>query len=164
MRVAAAIGRQRMWQAALTEAVSQMTPPAGGGQADLAFLFASAAYAEEFPHLVAAARRAVGARLLVGCSGQGVIGPGREVEGEPALAILAATLPDAALRAVRLTQGTLERCRNRGHWYETTGVAPTDLTAWILAPHRLGRRLSGDSCGGRAGVRGPPAPAHPRLS
>ncbi|HEX9245812.1 MAG TPA: FIST N-terminal domain-containing protein, partial [bacterium] len=132
MRVAAAIGRQRMWQAALTEAVSQMTPPAGGGQADLAFLFASAAYAEEFPHLVAAARRAVGARLLVGCSGQGVIGPGREVEGEPALAILAATLPDAALRAVRLTQGTLERCRNRGHWYETTGVAPTDLTAWIL--------------------------------
>ena len=132
VRVAAAIGQQRIWQAALTEALSRMTPSAGGGQVDLAFLFASAAYAEEFPHLVAAARRAVGARLLVGCSGQGVIGPGREVEGEPALAILATALPDAALRAVRLTQGTLERCRTRGHWYETTGVAPADLTAWIL--------------------------------
>ena len=52
---------------------------------DLAILFASAAYAEHFPQLVRRAWSETGARALIGCSGQGIIGPGREVEDVPAV-------------------------------------------------------------------------------
>ena len=131
MRSAAGIGQQQTWQAALAEAASRIS--LGDGEAhELAFLFASPAYAAEFPDLVAAARRVTRARVLLGCSGQGVIGDGREVEGDPALSLLAFSLPDALLRPVRLTQGVLERCRSPEDWHAATGVGPQDAAAWFL--------------------------------
>ena len=132
MRAAAAIGQQATWQAALAEATSAMSWGSGREEVDLLFLFASPAFAEDFPALAGGARRAVGARLLLGCSGQGVIGPAREVEGQPALALLAFSLPGARRRPVRLTQGTLERCRGPEDWHEATGVDPDEVTAWFL--------------------------------
>src|SRR5205807_5635696 len=122
---------QQTWRAALAEAMAWM-PPGNGEAHDLAFLFASPAYAEDFPELVAAARRATRARILLGCSGQGVIGAGREVEGHPALALLAFALPEAVLRPVRLTQGIIERCRRPEDWHAATGVGPRDAAAWFL--------------------------------
>ncbi len=77
MRAAVAIGQQPTWQDALAEAMSQMPIVAIGETIDLAFLFASSDYTEELPELVASARRATRTRLLIGCSGQGVIGTGR---------------------------------------------------------------------------------------
>ena len=131
MRATAGIGQQQTWRAALAEATARM-PPGNGEAHDLAFLFASPAYAEDFPDLVAAARRATRARILLGCSGQGVIGAGREVEGRPALSVLAFALPDAVLRPVRLTQGVIERCRRPEDWHEATGVGPGGAAAWFL--------------------------------
>src|SRR2546428_2324456 len=131
MWAAAAIGQQQTWQAALAEAISRM-PPGDGEAHDLAFLFASPAYAEDFPELVAAARRATRARILLGCSGQGVIGAGREVEGHPALSLLAFALPGAVLRPVRLTQAVIERCRRPEDWHDATGVGPGAAAAWLL--------------------------------
>jgi len=132
MRAAGAIGQQPTWQDALAEATSQMPIVPSGETIDLAFLFASSAYAEEFPELVASARRATRARRLIGCSSQGVIGTGREVEGQPALALLTFSLPGAVLRPVRLAQGTLEQCRGPEAWHEMTRVSPDDVTAWFL--------------------------------
>jgi small ligand-binding sensory domain FIST len=132
MRAAVAIGQQPTWQDALAEATSLMPIVPSGETIDLAFLFASSVYAEEFPELVACARRATRARLLIGCSSQGVIGTGREVEGQPALALLTFSLPGAVLRPVRLAQGTLEQCRGPEAWYGMTRVSPDDVTAWFL--------------------------------
>jgi small ligand-binding sensory domain FIST len=132
MRAAVAIGQQPTWQDALAEATSLMPIVPSGEDIDLAFLFASSVYAEEFPELVASARRATRARLLVGCSSQGVIGTGREVEGQPALALLTFSLPGAVLRPVRLAQGTLEQCRGPEDWYGMTRVSPDDVNAWFL--------------------------------
>jgi small ligand-binding sensory domain FIST len=132
MRAAAAIGEQGTWEAALAQALSRMSLGSGEGAADVVFLFAGPAYADGFPDLVASVRRRTGARVLLGCSGQGVIGPSREIEGQPALSLLAFSLPDAVLRPVRITQDTLERCRRAEDWHEVTGVRPDELTAWIL--------------------------------
>ncbi len=132
MRAAVAIGQQPTWQDALAEATSLMPIVPSGETIDLAFLFASSVYAEEFPELVASARRATRARLLIGCSSQGVIGRGREVEGQPALSLLTFSLPGAVLRPVRLAQGTLEQCRGPEAWYGMTRVSPDDVTAWFL--------------------------------
>jgi len=131
MRAAAAIGQQPTWQAALAEATSRMSLEDGEDR-DLAFLFASPTYAEELPELVVAAHRATRARILLGCSGQGVIGAGREVEGQAALSLMAFSLPDAVLRPVRLTQGVIERCRRPEDWHDATGVGPGEAAAWLL--------------------------------
>src|SRR6478672_825057 len=60
---------------------------------DLFFLFASAHYSSDFAPLVAEARRRTGARTLVGCSGNGVVGSGYEIEDAPGLSMLALWCP-----------------------------------------------------------------------
>ena len=132
MRTGAAVAQHPDWRDALTDLVGQIPLLAGEDEVHLALLFASSEYREEFPDLVTRARHLTGARLLVGCSGQGVIGAGREVEGEPALALLAFSLPEAELTAVHLTQEELESCRTPQDWHRLTAVAPDDASAWLL--------------------------------
>ena len=132
MRAAAAIAQRPHGRDALAEATSQMPLLSSGEVVDLALLFASSEYVEEFPELVTNVRSATGARFLIGCSGQGIIGVGREVEGEPALALLALSLPGAVLSAVRLSQGDLERSHRPEEWHRLTGVLPDDVNAWFL--------------------------------
>ncbi|MCH7998579.1 MAG: FIST C-terminal domain-containing protein [Chloroflexi bacterium] len=132
MRTGAAVAKHPDWRDALTDLIGQIPLLSGEHEVDLALLFASSEYREEFPDLVARARQLTGARLLVGCSGQGVIGAGKEIEGEPALALLAFSLPGAELTAVHLTQEELESCRTPQDWQRLTGVAPEDASAWLL--------------------------------
>ena len=130
MKAAAAIGRNPDWREALTEVVTQVT--ADVEHADLAVLFASAGYANEFPELIEHAQLALRSRVLIGCSGQGVIGPSTEVEGEPALALLAVSLPDALLETRHISQAELQQCDSADATRELFGVAPGDIKAWLL--------------------------------
>ncbi|MDP2674325.1 MAG: FIST N-terminal domain-containing protein [Dehalococcoidia bacterium] len=132
MRTGAAIARHPDWREALAELTGQIPLLSGEDEVHLALLFASSEYRLEFPDLVARAAECTGARLLVGCSGHGVIGAGKEIEGEPALALLAFSLPGAELTAVHLTQEDLERCRTPQDWHRLTGVAPGSTSAWLL--------------------------------
>jgi small ligand-binding sensory domain FIST len=132
MRTGAAAARHPDWREALAELTRQIPLPSGEEDVHLALLFASAEYRPEFPDLVARARQLTGARLLVGCSGRGVISAGKEIEGEPALALLALSLPEAELTAVHLNQEDLERCRTPQDWHRLTGVAPGGISAWLL--------------------------------
>ncbi|KKL82782.1 hypothetical protein LCGC14_1981320 [marine sediment metagenome] len=132
MTTGAAVARHPDWRDALADLIGQIPLLAGEDDVHLALLFASSEYREEFPDLVARARQLTGARLLVGCSGHGVIGAGKEVEGEPALALLAFSLPEAELTAVHLTQEELESCRTPQDWHRLTAVAPEGTSAWLL--------------------------------
>ena len=130
MKAAAAIARNTDWRVALREAVTRVT--ADVEDADLAVLFASASYAHEFPELIEHAQQALRPRVLIGCSGQGVIGPSTEVEGEPALALLAVSLPGALLAPRHLSQAELQQCDSPDAARELLGVAPDDVKAWLL--------------------------------
>lgn len=55
----------------------------------LAFLFTSGQDPDDLEEVVAAASHALGGAPVVGCVGGGVIGTGDEVEGEPAISLLA---------------------------------------------------------------------------
>jgi small ligand-binding sensory domain FIST len=101
-------------------------------EADAVLLFASSEYFRDFPALLARARETVRAPLLVGCSGQAVIGGARELEGEPGLSLLALSLPGAFLRAAWITQSDLELARNAAVWHARTGVRPEEARAWFL--------------------------------
>ncbi len=107
------------WRKALAQAIERArtqlddatTPPDEESEqppVDLALLFASAHYTDDFPEIVTAARSAARARLLVGCSGTGVIGPKREIEQQPALSVLLLRLPGVQLTPRYLTQESLD--------------------------------------------------------
>src|SRR5262249_14859748 len=59
----------------------------GTDHADLALVFANDAYAAA-PDVLHAIRRVTGARVVIGCSGTGILTERREVEGEAAVAVL----------------------------------------------------------------------------
>ena len=114
---------------------------------DLALLFASAHYADDFPDIVTAARSAAHARLLVGCSGTGVIGPRREIEQQPALSVLLLRLPGVQLTPRYITQDALDAAgaddehegRLAPALQETLGPGADAARAWLLFadPFRL---------------------------
>ena len=130
MKAAAAIAQHRDWEEALAEALAQAS--IGEEPVDLAVIFASAEYAPGFSELTAQAQQALKARVLIGCSGQGIIGPSKEVEGEPALAVLALSLPEAVLTPLHLTQGDLEACESAEDTRRLTEVPQGEARAWFL--------------------------------
>ena len=131
-RAQAAVARDGDWRVALADLKRQMPLLTEGAVVDLALLFASHEYAEEFPQLVEGVRDLTGASCLMGCSGQGVIGPRTEVEDEPALALLVLSLPDALLRPIKLSQRDLEERPDPPAWRELTDVPPEDVNAWLI--------------------------------
>lgn len=70
--------------------------------ADLAILFLSSHYGEGAGRLTASIRAALSPRVLVGCSGEGVIGAGKEIEAGPAATLWVAYLPHTSLVPLRL--------------------------------------------------------------
>jgi small ligand-binding sensory domain FIST len=129
MKSQAAIGTGDNWRDAVASATSQLSMLTDGTQVDLAILFASPDYALEYADLVAEAYKATGATVLIGCSGQGVIGPGREVENEPALALEVFSLPGARLRVADISQADLN---NPDSWLREVDVDPEKTNAWLV--------------------------------
>ena len=133
MLAQSAIVRRDEWEVALDEAIdSTSMVVANAGHADLVFLFASHAYAANFPAMVQRVQAATRARVLIGCSGQGVIGNAQEIEGKPAVSLLTASLPGNEMRTVRLTQSDLESCEGPDDWHYLTGVRPVDVNGWVM--------------------------------
>jgi len=74
-----------------------------GGDADLVVVFASPVLCRAPALLLDAVHDVLHPGRLVGCTGEAVIGTGREIEGDPALVVWAARLPGARITPVRVT-------------------------------------------------------------
>jgi len=98
---------------------------------DLSLFFASPAY-EDLESLVAQAYRRTAASVLIGCSGQGIVGPSREVEGKPALSLLNLQLPRAELYPKRVEPDDLAGLNTPEDWLRWTGVPRENVNAWII--------------------------------
>jgi small ligand-binding sensory domain FIST len=130
---AAAITRSADWQDALERAIQEAgIEPGRAAAADLAVFFASADYADHLDAMVRRVQSATGAGLLAGCTGQGIIGPEREIEGEPAVSLMTLPLPGAVLCGCHVNQQQLEELDTPEAWQRHTGVAPDDVNAWLM--------------------------------
>ncbi len=123
-----AIIEDGQWETALQRALAQI----GDISADLVFLFASDIYTEHFPEMVRRTRSATGARILIGCSGQGIVGGGLEFEDVPALSLLALSLPDASFQAIRFTPEIIASCNRPEELYTRLRIQPDDVNAFLL--------------------------------
>ncbi|MEA2397842.1 MAG: hypothetical protein QOK25_1398, partial [Thermoleophilaceae bacterium] len=86
---------------AFAEAAGRAAMGLGGVPADLAVVFAGAANLTHVEEGLSAVRERIGARAVVGCGAQGVVGSGRELE-QGGVAVWAASLPDAGVDAFHL--------------------------------------------------------------
>ena len=82
--------------------VSSMILERLGEHVDVALAFPSQHFASRADELVHRLKPAIGARMLVGCCGEGVIGPVDGIENEPAIAIVAAQLPGVEIEPFSL--------------------------------------------------------------
>lgn len=124
----AAVAADADWEVALRRVLNETR----GIRPDAVLLFAASEHAAHFPAIVRQAWRETGAPVLVGCSGVGVIGPGRELERVPALAMLHLALPGGAVRAARFTQGMVETCRGPAAWHRALGSGPGEVNGWLV--------------------------------
>jgi small ligand-binding sensory domain FIST len=81
----------------LLRGVSQAMLERLGEHVDLALVFPSRHFVAHAAGLAVNLRRAIGARVMIGCCAEGVIGPRHEIEDEPAVAVVAAQLPGVEL-------------------------------------------------------------------
>jgi small ligand-binding sensory domain FIST len=102
MRCAAALSTSTDSDSALGEVVERLSVAFGGERADLAMVFASIHHAEALGRVAAALTGRGLGRHVLGCTGETIIGDGREVEGGPALSVWAIQLPGADVQPIRI--------------------------------------------------------------
>ena len=92
---------------AIVECASEVREDLGGRAPDLAVVFVSTHHAAEYERVPDLVREHLGECTLIGCSGEGVIGAGREVEHRPGFAMTAAHLPDVELESFHILDDAL---------------------------------------------------------
>jgi len=72
------------------------------GVPDLVFVFFSPHFRDDAETVAQTVCERLGTEQVLGCTGEAIVGPGREIEEEPAIALWAASLPGTRVRLVRL--------------------------------------------------------------
>jgi len=103
MPFAAALSNCPNLAAAVEEVGLDIETGLGGAAPDLTFVFASHHYATRFEELAASLKSALGTVLLLGCTGETVIGGSCECEDSPALSVWCASMPNATLTPFELS-------------------------------------------------------------
>jgi small ligand-binding sensory domain FIST len=70
--------------------------------------------------------------LLVGCSSQGLIAGGQELEDNPGLSLGLYSLPGAELKAFHFKQEQVEEAKGPGYWRLETGLEPDQTNGWLV--------------------------------
>jgi small ligand-binding sensory domain FIST len=103
LKFAVAVSREQDSRAAGTAVAQAVRRDLAGQPADLACLFFSPQHAESAEALVDAVRQELSPRLLIGCSGEGVIGGSEEIESAAAVTLWTAGLPGVSMTSFRLS-------------------------------------------------------------
>jgi small ligand-binding sensory domain FIST len=132
MRFASAISDAANAQEAAEAVCRQLLEQLQGRACDLACLFASPIYRTGWPELVSRIHDRLRPRVLLGCSGSGVIGGGQELEWVPALSMVAARLPGVQLHPFAVSPEELEGSSPGGFWVDKIGASPEAQPVFIL--------------------------------
>ncbi len=97
MQFAVALSKQTDTDAAALEVAAAIRARLGGTPIDLACVFFSAHHTERVGRLAEVLTETLRPKLLLGCSGEGVIAGAEELETQPAMTVWAAVLPDVHL-------------------------------------------------------------------
>ena len=75
--------------------------------------------------------------LLVGCTGGGLIGTGKEAEDRSGFSLLLLSLPQTKVTAFEFSQGQVEEATGPGFWHAASGVGAEGADVWITLANPL---------------------------
>ena len=122
--------------AALIESIADRVTP---GMVDLALFFATAHFEDAMDEVVERLAAGLPNAVWFGCTAVGTIGQDKEIEDKPSMSLLAATLPDVAVRPFRITQPQLEAINTPLDWERIVGASPENDPIFLAVgdPFRL---------------------------
>ncbi|MGK7902313.1 MAG: FIST N-terminal domain-containing protein [Hormoscilla sp.] len=137
MKWANALSTRASLEAAVTEVCENLTAELPG-EASLALVFISNAFASEYSRLMPLLQERLSVPALIGCGGGGVIGmnqhrKAQELEGSPALSITLAQLPGVQVNAFHVTSEALPDLDSPPDaWAQAIGVSPAVGPQFII--------------------------------
>ena len=133
MKWASAVSERPDLEEAMAEAAAEVRTELGDSRPDLAAVFVSPHHAQGYARIGAMVWEALKPRVLLGCSGGGVIGGGQEVEFRPGLSLTAASLPAVELLPFHLEEGALpDPDAPPEAWQDMVGTTPANQPHFLL--------------------------------
>ncbi len=165
MRIGVGVSTERNPRKAAAEAATSALADLDGESATLAVLVTSPEYADDAQGVLATVHDTAVPDALVGCVAETVVANTRELEGEPAVAVWLASMPQAVetfhLEFVRTSSGGLFAGYEFGHAGDDFHLLlpdpysfPSDVLLDHLNAHRPGVRVMGGLVSGGGGPGG----------
>lgn len=114
--------------------VADLSDSVSGVKPDLAMLFVSPHFEEECDEILTGILDSTNARNLVGCTGDGIIGPDREVENAPAVALWTAELPRVRVMPFVLDIDDLKQFNEDEEWTDRVCATPAQNPSFVVLP------------------------------
>jgi small ligand-binding sensory domain FIST len=133
MKWASCVSTQETIEACVEEAVASVTQQLAGRDADLTVIFVSPHFRTQYRAIPQLLRDRMPVGMLLGCSGGGIIGGGKEVEQQPAFSLTAAHLPGVDLQTIQSdTMNLPDPDTAPSVWHEWLGVDPATNPNFIV--------------------------------
>lgn len=115
----------------------ELVEQAGDFKADLAVLFTSHHHGPEFGELLGRLHDGLNVRNLIGCTGESIIGPDREIEGQPAVVLWLASLPGVRVLPFLIDQEDLQSFENVQALEDRVGASASEQPSFVILaePH-----------------------------
>lgn len=109
------------------------------GKPTFGMVFVTPDYAEKAADVLELIRVYGHVPTLVGCSGTGLVGTGKEQEEGPGFSLILMSLPNAKATSIHFSQDAIEASTGPEDWHRRTGLKPADVKAWLvfLNPYSL---------------------------
>lgn len=135
MKWASAASDEARLDQALTRAASLVRAELGDCRPDLVIAFVSPHHADDLDRVPARIATLFPGALLLGCSGGGVIGGGREIEQRPGIALTAAFLPGVTITPLHLANDGLPAPDAAPQaWSRLLAVDPASTPEFLVLP------------------------------
>ena len=137
-RCTTALSNQPALEAAVADLSRQLREGGQRGEADLALVFCSTAYATDLQRLLPLLREAIPSRHWIGCAGGGVVGTDpqgqpHELEHQPAISLSLFNLPGSRLQLFQLEAGGLPDLDGPSQqWVDWVGAQPEGAHSMLL--------------------------------
>ena len=133
MKWVTAVSEHRFLKYAVAECAIEIKSALGDQIPDLAIAFVSVHHAARYEEVPGLIRELIGDCVLIGCSGGGVIGAGREVENRPGFSIAVAVLPETELAPFHIDNVDLPDGDAPPHtWENLTSVTAAEDPQFLL--------------------------------
>ncbi|MFQ5494637.1 MAG: FIST N-terminal domain-containing protein [Phycisphaerae bacterium] len=131
MRFACSVSDEGNAERAVDELLGPIDSRVTPGMVDLVLLHATAHFDDELPAVLHRLGETFAGAVLLGCTAEGTIGAGRELERVPSMSLLVGTLPDVTVRPFYLQQPELKANRTTADWERTVGASPEAAPVFI---------------------------------